>query len=270
MTSNSKPSLLNRLIHRNSKEKLPMEPTESETNSELPPLSPVTLNGYKATTKHKLLEPELADNLRNLLPPRLQLFGEWDLIYSIEQHGISMNTLYQNCDPKYQLQQLRKQQRLEKGYGDSIIHSMTVTSDGSIDRNRRPLGYIMIIKDSKNNKFGCYLNEPLKAMDHKRYYGNGECFLWKLEKVDKNSSDLRFKAFMYTGINDNIIYSNHDFISVGSSSGKNGLWINQSLDEGVSYSCDTFGNEILNGNSQDKLGKFKIIGLEIWRVGTLE
>ena len=51
-------------------------------------------------------------------------------------------------------------------------------------------------------------------------------------------SDL--KAFMYTGINDNIIYSNHDFIAIGSSNGQNGLFIDKSLLSGVSYSCDTF------------------------------
>lgn len=144
---------------------------------------------------------------------------------------------------------------------------------------RRPVGYVLIVKDNKNNKFGAYLNENLKPMDHKRYYGNGESFLWKQEHV-KGTKDHRFKAFMYTGINDNIIYSNHDFIAIGSSNGQNGLYINKSLEEGISYRCETFGNEILNGDGDlggnshkfgDKVfGKFEIRGIELWRVGSLD
>ncbi|EGV66182.1 TLD-domain-containing protein, partial [Yamadazyma tenuis ATCC 10573] len=159
-----------------------------------------------------------------------------------------------------------------------------ILTNGHVHDNKRPLGYVMVIRDSKGNRFGCYLNEHLHPMEHRRYYGNGECFLWKLEKIHKNSTqdtDLdhhRFKAFMYTGINDNIIYSNHDFIAIGSSKGQNGLWIGSNLLEGVSYRCDTFGNEVLNGIGDrgdsssfgdSVVGKFKILGLEIWRIGTL-
>ncbi|KAK6455190.1 TLD-domain-containing protein [Scheffersomyces xylosifermentans] len=271
--------------------------SSSNRENSLPPLSPLTLKGYRASTKHRLLDDELADNIRNLLPARLQLFDEWELTYSLEQHGISLNTLYRNCDPEYQLEQKKKHQQ-QAGFGDSIIRNMVIGSTSPYNNfeAKRPQGYVLIIKDEKNSKFGCFLNQNLKPMDHKRYYGNGECFLWKCENYnpstlthsDGNLIDLdsenaepqsslqektatRFKAFMYTGLNDNIIYSNHDFISVGSSNGQNGLYIDKSLYKGVSYSCDTFGNEILNSsNPDDKIGRFKIIGLEVWRVGSLD
>ncbi|KAK6462217.1 TLD-domain-containing protein [Scheffersomyces coipomensis] len=258
--------------------------SSSSSSTYLPPLSPLSLKGYKASTKHKLLDDELANNIRNLLPARLQLFDEWNLVYSLEQHGISLNTLYRHCDPEFQLQQLKKK-KVEKGYADAIVKNMVVgraANTFNAFETRRPQGYVLIIKDEKNSKFGCYLNENLKIMEHKRYYGNGECFLWKCESYnprtlshatslpDEEKEAFRFKAFMYTGINDNIIYSNSQFISIGSSNGQNGLYIDKSLYKGVTYRCETFGNEILNDQVDEKFGKFKIMGLEIWRIGTLE
>ncbi|ODV78432.1 TLD-domain-containing protein [Suhomyces tanzawaensis NRRL Y-17324] len=260
--------------------------------SSLPPLSPLELSGYRPSTKHRLLDSELADNIRNLLPARLQLFDEWELVYSLEQHGISLKTLYRNCNPVYQLEQHRKK-KAELGFADSVIKGMVVGSSTRDKSTSRPQGYVMVIRDEKGNKFGCFLNENPKVMDTKRYYGNGECFLWKVEKYfpgklnhnkeqEKNQEDstplhindkvdTRFKAFTYTGLNPSIIYSNSSFISVGSSGGHNGLWIDQSLYLGVSCVCDTFGNEVLSETDPGaKVGKFKIMGLEVWRVGTLE
>lgn len=252
--------------------------------SKFPPLGPLTLTGYKESTHHRLLDLELANNIRNLIPARFQLFDNWELVYSLEQHGISLNTLYRNSNPEHQLRLLKKQKAAEKGFADSIVKNMVV---GDTSRPRysfepkRSQSYVLVIKDNHNNKFGAYLSENLKPMEHRRYYGNGECFLWKCEKYDPSKLDhavdkratqeIRFKAFMYTGINDNIIYSNHDFIAIGSSNGQNGLFIDKSLLSGVSYSCDTFGNEILNSSPQNaKFGSFKIKGLEVWRIGTLE
>ncbi|RCK57711.1 Oxidation resistance protein 1 [Candida viswanathii] len=251
--------------------------------NKLPPLSPLTLVGYKESTRHRLLDLELANNIRNLIPARLQLFDNWNLVYSLEQHGISLNTLYRNCDPEHQLLILKKK-RKEQGFADNIVKSMVVgdiTGSRYLYEPKRPQSYVVVVKDEHGNKFGAYLNENLKPMEHRRYYGNGECFLWKCELYDpsklnhavdkKSKSEVRFKAFMYTGINDNIIYSNHEFISVGSSNGQNGLYIDKSLLKGVSYSCETFGNEVLNSSEHDaKFGSFKIKGLEIWRIGSLE
>lgn len=264
------------------------EPTPDE--SSFPPLSPLNLHGYKTTTKHRQLDRELANDIRNLLPARLQLYDDWEMVYSLEQHGISLKTLYRNCDPEFQVQQHRKD-AMQKGYGDSIINSMVVgTSAPDHYKAKRLPGYVMVIKDKSNTKFGCFLNEHLRPMDTKRYYGNGQCFLWKCEEymphilnpnkqteeqrtepATKTKKQSRFKAFMYTGINPNIIYSNHNFISVGSSNGQNGLWIDKSLYKGVSYRCDTFGNEVLCGSEpQDKIGRFDIMGLELWRIGPME
>lgn len=294
----------------------------NSSRESLPPLTRLTLVGYLPTTRHRLTDIDLAGEIRNLLPPRLQLYDEWTLVYSLEQHGVSLNTLYHNCDPKYD--PLKGRIREEKGFADSVV-SKAVGSQ-NLHEKRRPQGYVMVVQDEHRSTFGCFLSEPLKQVDHKRYYGNGECFLWKCENVEHMTHSLektslqseeaekseskntpvqesqqlsgkssevstaeedlmqqrsqhptrkdqsycrRFKAFMYTGINDNIIYSNTEYIAIGSSNGQNGLWIDKLLYNGVSYPCETFGNEILNenGSSNRKWGKFKIMALEIWRIG---
>ncbi|KAI5970393.1 hypothetical protein CANMA_000556 [Candida margitis] len=225
--------------------------SNSSLNSALPPLPPIELSGYGPTVRHKLMDTELAGDIRNLIPARLQLFDTWYLVYSSEQHGISLNSLYRNSKPEHQLIEYNKRKKAEKGFAESVVNRMMVSNTpGNIYNTpqRRPQGYVLVVKDKHSSRFGAFLNENLKPIDHKRYYGNGECFLWKCEKYDptklthnKNSSSsksksaFRFKAFMYTGINDNIIYSNHDFIAIGSSQGQNGLYIDKSLCKGVSY-----------------------------------
>lgn len=250
---------------------VPMSPYSSR--DEFVYLSEVKLKGC-TNPVHLIMDEELAADLQPLLPPRLQLDDEWHLIYSMRQDGISLNTLYRNCDPKVQLRNYKLSKgktAATLGYADDVIKNMVVVSH-NIPIGKRPLGYIMVIFDNKGNRFGCYLNDYLRPADKKRYYGNGECFLWKSEWVDEEHKlPRRLKAFAYTGINDNIIYSNLDFIAIGSSSGNNGLWIDSSLCKGHSCRCETFGNEILNehGEGDHKYGKFKIVNLEIWRVGQI-
>ncbi|KAF5211481.1 putative oxidation resistance protein [Clavispora lusitaniae] len=275
------PSLISRIIHGPQK---PSPPSSHSESPELPALSDLKFTGYSDSTRHRLLDPELAHNIRNLMPPRLQLYNEWELVYSMDQHGISLNTLYRHCDPEFQRHQLKLRKSIiheEKGYAEDVVKNMVTFSAHEHNKGQRPHGYVMVIQDEKKNRFGCYLNEHLRATDHKRYYGNGECFLWKCEWYDENKrtgsegephQKERFKAFMYTGMNDNMVYSNHDFIAIGSSHGQNGLWLDKALYSGVSYPCETFGNEILNEphDNKEKYGKFKVMGLEVWRVGALD
>jgi len=66
-----------------------------------PPLTPLSLHGYKEGTKGdaKLLSPQLAEEIRLLVPPRLQLCDVWKLAYSLERDGVSLSTLYAMCEP---------------------------------------------------------------------------------------------------------------------------------------------------------------------------
>lgn len=65
-----------------------------------PPLYPLSLKGYSAGTaaSAQLLSRTIAEEIRLLVPPRLQLCEEWNLVYSLDQDGVSLGTLYKKCD----------------------------------------------------------------------------------------------------------------------------------------------------------------------------
>ncbi|CAO3662674.1 unnamed protein product [Umbelopsis ramanniana] len=99
-----------------------------------------------------VLTESLADALRPHLPVRLRLTSSWTLLYSLDQHGISLSTLYQKV----------------KGKGPCIL----------------------AIKDDNDKIFGGYLNEPLKPSS--AYYGTGECFLWRATEItEKDGASVR-------------------------------------------------------------------------------
>jgi hypothetical protein len=65
-----------------------------------PPLPPLHITGYAPTTTNRVLSRALAEEIRLLLPPRLQLHDTWTLAYSLEQHGVSLATLYKRAQEK--------------------------------------------------------------------------------------------------------------------------------------------------------------------------
>lgn len=62
-----------------------------------PPLTPLCLRGIDPRTSTQILSRTLAEEIRLLLPPRLQLADSWVLAYSLEQDGVSLATLYHKC-----------------------------------------------------------------------------------------------------------------------------------------------------------------------------
>lgn len=56
-----------------------------------PPLTPLTLSGSSSST---ILSKAVAEEIRLLVPPRLQLADTWSLAYSLENDGVSLATLY--------------------------------------------------------------------------------------------------------------------------------------------------------------------------------
>jgi hypothetical protein len=65
-----------------------------------PPLYPIALKGWNESTPEsaRLLTKALAEEIRLLVPARLQLCEEWNLVYSLEENGVSLGTLYKKCD----------------------------------------------------------------------------------------------------------------------------------------------------------------------------
>ncbi|PQE07957.1 oxidation resistance 1 protein [Rutstroemia sp. NJR-2017a WRK4] len=252
-----------------------------------PPLYPIKLTGWRENTSPsaQLLTRALAEEIRLLVPPRLQLCEEWSLVYSLEQDGVSLGTLYKKCDD---LRGLRN-------------------------------GFVLVVKDGEGGLFGAYLTEAPHPAPH--YYGTGECFLWRASILSSSllanlppppSADttnlqrtttigthhvpsgsllsptnsthslapptpnspafgtgsstperIRFKAFPYSGMNDYMMFCETGFLSVGGGDGHYGLWLDDTFAKGVSSTCPTFGNEPLSEEGE----KFDIIGVEVWSIG---
>ncbi|KAF2144788.1 uncharacterized protein K452DRAFT_209698, partial [Aplosporella prunicola CBS 121167] len=237
-----------------------------------PPLSPLLLSGWKDSTPPdcRLLTRQLAEEIRLLIPARLQLCEDWSLAYSLEQDGVSLATLYKKCE----------------------------------DLRGRRGGYVLVVKDEGGGIFGAYLSDPPHPDPH--FYGTGECFLWRahvlpglppLSSLPPPPSEdtthaqrmtsisqpkqhlsppasgapsgastperIRFKAFPYSGVNDYMIFCEQGYLSVGGGDGHYGLWLDDNLEEGVSSACPTFGNEPLS----DEGTKFDVLGVELWYIG---
>ncbi|KAL2008917.1 hypothetical protein VTN00DRAFT_7111 [Thermoascus crustaceus] len=276
-----------------------------------PPLTPLTLKSGSGI-QNQLLTRALAEEIRLLVPPRLQLVDTWRLAYSLDRDGSSLATLYENCRQYSQ-------------------------------RSQRA-GYVLVVRDASASSssgsggaiFGAYLTDAPHPAPH--YYGTGECFLWRAsvlpstplipagvdqkhlmteemleqaglppppsadttkvgrsttlrgEKRNKNVNNgdllappgeaatngagvdrsgastpdrIRFKAFPYSGVNDYMIFCETGFLSVGGGDGHYGLWLDDSVEKGVSEPCQTFGNEPLS----DEGAKFDVLGVEVWYVG---
>ena len=73
-----------------------------------PPLTPLTLSGTSDST---VLSKAIAEEIRLLVPPRLQLSEQWRLVYSLDRDGVSLATLYHKCaSPTF-----------DRGYGFVVV-----------------------------------------------------------------------------------------------------------------------------------------------------
>jgi hypothetical protein len=128
-----------------------------------PPLTPLSLKSPIPPTR-LLLTRSLAEEIRLLVPPRLQLVENWRLAYSLEGDGASLHTLYNCCQ-----------------------HAAA--------RSQRA-GYVLVVRDvasaANGAVFGAYLTDPPKPSLH--YFGTGECFLWK-------ASILSSVPFLHSSLN---------------------------------------------------------------------
>ena len=59
-----------------------------------PPLTPLVLSGATSST---ILSKAVAEEIRLLIPPRLQLADRWSLAYNLEDDGVSLATLFKKC-----------------------------------------------------------------------------------------------------------------------------------------------------------------------------
>lgn len=88
--------------------------------------------------------------LRPHLPARYRLSFKWQLVYSLDQHGISLSTMYDRM-------RTATSTTRSSAYGSS-----TATTAA---------GIVLVVKDDRGDVFGAYVNEPLR--EHRGYYGDG-------------------------------------------------------------------------------------------------
>ncbi|KAJ4291002.1 oxidation resistance protein 1 [Kalmusia sp. IMI 367209] len=270
------PSSTSHLSDKNKMDGVFHPPHRTASPFQPPPLTPLSLKGYRSSTREagKLLSKALAEEIRLLVPPRLQLVDGWEVVYSLEQNGVSLATFYKKAE-EY--------------------------------RGRRG-GFVLVVRDASGGIFGAYLSDAPHPQSH--FFGNGECFLWRAhvlpsltdltnlppppsadttnavrmttiasptksgtlsppssEHASRSGTStperIRFKAFPYSGINDYMIFCEQSYLSVGGGDGHYGLWLDDNLEHGVSSTCPTFGNEPLS----DEGKKFEVLGVELWYIG---
>ncbi|KAF2827380.1 TLD-domain-containing protein [Ophiobolus disseminans] len=260
------------------------QPHRTASPFQPPPLTPLTLHGYGQNTKDsgKLLSKSLAEEVRLLIPTRLQLVDEWTLGYSLDEHGVSLATLYQRCEPYLG----------KRG------------------------GYVLVVKDGDGGIFGAYLSHPpnLAKKYNGSFFGTGESFLWRAHvltsmpnlanlppppsadtthatrmttiatsKRVSNSKGvlsppasgngsrsgtstpdrIRFQAFPWSAKDEMFMHCEKEYMLIGGGGGHSGLWLDDNLEHGISEKCETFGNEPLS----DEGKRFEVIGVELWYIG---
>ncbi|KAG8215521.1 TLD-domain-containing protein [Butyriboletus roseoflavus] len=198
----------------------------------------------------RVLSEEIADLLRPHLPALTKLPRHWTLLYSLDQHGISLNTLYARCEPRI----------------PSRAHP------------NPPKGGLLVIQDAHDAVFGAWLSEGVK-LEKGGYYGSGESFLWRYHPPLEGERQGRLDVYTWTGTNEYVSLCEPGFISFGGGDGHFGLYLDASLLDGSSAPCPTFGNPPLCASaphvSKEQNGvvkakgdvSFECVGLEVWGIG---
>lgn len=179
----------------------------------------------------ELLSTDECQTLVKSLPSKT-LGKAWSLIYSGNEHGMSLTTLYQKT---------KTWKILNERHGD-------ITP------------CVLIIKDSNDHVFG-YVSSCLLRISGHEFLGTGESFLFTIKP--------NFKIFSWTGQNDMFLNCGKDYLRIGSNnSGRSkdhptkcgmGLFIDKYLEYGRSTNCQTFQNESLSSNEN-----FLIQEVELW------
>jgi hypothetical protein len=188
-----------------------------------------SLVGFKEETQSRIMTLELAEKLRERMPGRPKFYDRWSLVYSLEQHGISLKTLYHRCRRNLDYSEpnnLHLRQYLQ-GY---FVLAVKDYSGGVRFAPHRSTLILRMLTISQI--FGAFVNEAFRP--EKLFFGNKDCFLWKASVQDSKENKLEpdmddrpgnpvsktqynLKVYNYTGANKYLITCGHDHLSVGGS-----------------------------------------------------
>lgn len=225
-------------------------------------LPPLHLSGLQPTTS-PVLTLELASSLRAHLPPLRRLRENWQLLYSLDQHGASLGTLYSRCDQLGSgVKQMKRVGEFSSTKDEFGVMGNGLASFGGTGGNTAvsgELGTIFAVQDSTGGIFGAWLGERLRGGEG-RHFGSGESFLWK------QTSTSGVEVFKWTGKNEYVVLCDNDYISFGGGDGSYGLYLDSALDGGSSAPCPTFDNPPLCEGAGKGMRKFECVGLEVWGI----
>ncbi|KAL1731238.1 TLD-domain-containing protein [Schizophyllum commune] len=198
-------------------------------------LGGVVLTGRNPNTE-VVLTNETADSIRPYLPALARLPRTWSLLYSLDQHGISLATLYRKCE--------------------AALDARRTTGNNT--------GALVVIKDGSGTVFGAWVGDGIHPSKGQGFYGSGESFLWK--KVEGG----KCRVYKWTGKNNYVTLCEPEYISFGGGDGQYGIYLDESLFDGSSARCPTFDNDPLcsPGARKGRAVQFECVGLEVWGVGT--
>lgn len=168
-----------------------------------PPLEPVQLKGFAPDTpaSARILTQAIAEEIRIMVPTRLSIVDEWNLVYSLDQDGASLGTLYDKCakysgrrvgfvlvvkDAEGGVSCLSPSPSLPPSLFFTLCvqafpppHLLSLSKLGTHKYTRpknRPVAYLAHASPTLQI-FGAYLSDfPHPAP---KYFGTGECFLWR-------------------------------------------------------------------------------------------
>jgi hypothetical protein len=182
----------------------------------------VTLNGRLPTTR-PLVTEAMAAAIQKHVPPLQRLSPAWHLVYSLDQHGTSIHTLYNRTS--------------------------TCISTKSI----LPRGHILVVQDSKKKIFGAYLSDPLKM--NSSFYGNGETFVFEWDPESESC-----QVYPWTGMNDYFIFGETHYFAIGASEGKFAIYMDEVLNKGKSAAVATFNNPVLSSDTSFETWELELWG----------
>jgi len=118
---------------------------------------------------------------------------------------------------------------------------------------------IIIIKSDKNTIFGAFIDQVFKPdWTGIKYTGSDECFVFSLFP-----QEAKFAASKKNS--DHLVCAG-DYISIGNGGDGPAIYLDEELNNGQTYKCDTYNNPQLNGLDGKANSAFRCLNLEVYVV----
>ncbi|KAG9066186.1 oxidation resistance protein 1 [Linnemannia hyalina] len=218
-----------------------------------------------------VLDIETAHQIRLQLPRKLRNATKWNLVYSSDQHGISMTTLFHRCKGKGPMVLALKDttdavfgafvtEELKPNltyYGTGECQATGNSNDSNSSGGDRRYDLLLAMNDRIGRS-----PSPLSGSPHQQHLAGSPSNSPVIHPSDatltSNSSPAKpptsggrkkkqkiVQFWKWTGKNDYMVLSEPGFIGLGGGDGKFGLWLHSDLERGHSARCATFDNEPL-------------------------